>query len=298
MFRSFDVNRFVFDEFKNKDTQDKGALVMELYNRRSSNKFRRFYMWLCRKRINKSLISFLDLGLINVDAADYNKFNFTTLAKDIVTPQTHGTPAKDKLLDWSYAVGDKQYFLYSWNDAKVSGLITVDAALMAGILFVLQLLDFSSLSSQTATQAVGQASQTITQGTGLYLGIFPLLLFATSFVLLSLSIIFCLVHTIPKLNSKMGNGHNLKTMIGINRYRLMQNMLGGKKHFSAEAEYFKNVQNFTEDDLLEMNVLQIMGMNTNNIKSHKIIRKGVITTIISIIVIIIAIIAFSIQNII
>ena len=293
VFRSLDVNRFIFDEFKNNDTQDKGALVMKLYNRQPPKKFRRCHMWLCRRQINKALASFLNLGLVDIDATDYNKFNFTELAKDIVTPQAHGTPDKDKILNWSYVVGDKQYFLYSWNDAKVSGLITVDAALMAGILFVLQLLDFSSPNNQAATQA----TQTATQNTGLYLGVFPLIFFAISFILLALSIIFSLVHTIPKLNSKMGNGRNLKTMIGINRYRLMQNMLGGKKHFSAEAEYFKNVQNFTEDDLLEMNVLQIMGMNTNNIKSHRIIRKGVIATIISIIMIIVAITAFAIQNI-
>lgn len=285
MFKSCDVNRFVFDEFKNNNEQQQGTLIMKLYNRQTPRRFRRYHMWLCCKRIKKSLISFLNLGLVDIDEADNTKFVFSDLAKDIITPQATGTVDKDKLLDWSYAVGDKQYFLYSWNDAKVSGLITVDAALMAGILFVLQLLDYSSPNAQATAQ-----------NSGLFLGVFPLMFFATSFILLASSIIFCLVHTIPKLNSRMGNGHNLKTMIGINRYRVMQNMLGGKKYFSAETQYFNNVKNFTQDDLLEMNVLQIMGMNTNNIKSHAIIRKGVIATIISIVMIVIAIAILSIQN--
>lgn len=164
MFKLYDINRFVLDEFKTKEVQQQGALVVKLYNKKAPKKFKHYCMWACRKCINRSLKSFLNLGLINRDDTDVTKFFLSNLAKDIINPTTQGTVDKDRLLEWSYMVGDKQYFLYSWNDAKVSSLITVDAALMAGILFVLQLLDFSSPNIQSGTEEHG-----------LFLGIFPLI---------------------------------------------------------------------------------------------------------------------------
>lgn len=282
MFNLSDINRFVLEEFKTNNTQQILRLENKLfsttpYSSKAQKSVRwQFGKWLCHKRIRATLQSLEDIGLIDKDENIENQYLLSDLAKSIFFPQVRSGIDQDKLLEWTYAIGDKQYFLYSWNDTKVQGLLTVDGALMAGILFILQLLD---------------------SATTLKLTVVPLIIYFVSFILLSCSIVFCLIHTIPKLNSKMGHGHNLKTMIGINRFVLMQKMLGGKKYFNAEVHYFENVKALSLDDLLESNVFQILGMNTNNIKSHAIIRKGVIATIISIITMIVATIIFAVQNI-
>lgn len=271
MLKSTQVNRFVFEQFKKDYTQKFNVLVANLCKKekgKNVSKIKKcFYKIYYSLRVRRTISAFINLGLVVVDEYEDDKYYLTDLAKDILKPQLKGDQDFEKLLEWTYVVSDKQYFLYSWNDAKVSGLITVDAALMAGILFVLQLLDGSQ---------------------GLNMPIVSLITYGISFVLLALSIIFCLLHTIPKLNSKMGTGNNLKTMIGINRYRLMQNMLGGKDYFRAEKYYLESVKCMSNDDLLEMNLFQIIGMNTNNINSHLIIRKGVIATVLSLILLIFA----------
>jgi len=282
MFNSSDINRFVLNEFKTDNTQQTLRLENKLFcttvysSKPQKSVRRKFGKWLCHKRIQAALQSLEDISLIDKDENVENQYMLSDLAKSIFSPQARQNIDQDKLLEWTYVVGDKQYFLYSWNDTKVQGLLTVDGALMAGILFILQLLDSATKLKLTAI---------------------PLVIYAVSFLLLACSIVYCLIHTIPKLNSKMGHGHNLKTMIGINRFVVMQRMLGGKKHFNAETHYFENVRVLSVDDLLESNVFQILGMNTNNIKSHAIIRKGVIATIISVIAMILATIIFAVQNI-
>lgn len=283
MYKSYELNRFVIEELRQNNKQQIDALVSKLLENSSyssielpKNVTRIFGMWICKKRIQKSLRELYNIGLIDFDHSDGHLCILSDLAFEIFNPVHKQDVDFDKLLEWTYIVGDKQYFLYSWNDTKVQGLIAVDGALMAGILFILQLLD--------ETQ-------------NLILPIFSLVLYAVSFVLLACSIIYCLIHTIPKLNSKMGHGHNLKTMIGINRFVKMQKLLGGKKYFRAEQYYLNSVKELNPSDLLEMNIYQIVGMNTNNIKSHKIIRRAVIATIISIITLIFSTIIFAVQNI-
>ena len=275
---STEVNRFVLDEFKTNNTQQEENLVVKLFAQKYNpqSKLRRIYKIICRFHIRNSIQALSAIGLLNESDSVSGEYYLSNLAKEIFSPPHKPDKDCDKLLEWTYAVGDKQYFLYSWNDAKVSGLLTVDAALMAGILFVLQLLDSAN---------------------NLTLTLIPLVFYAFSFVILAISIIFSLIHTIPRLNSKMGNRHNLKTMIGINRFVLMQKMFGGKKYFRAEKYYFDCVKESNVDDLLEMNIFQILGMNTNNIRSHALIRKGVWATVISIGLLILATIIFSIQNI-
>lgn len=280
MLKPVKVNRFVFEEFKKQNTQKIDFLLVKLCKlqkgkeswKRRSFLHKYYYLY----KIKKAIESLCNLGLIIADEYESDKYYLTELAQNILNPKLNGKQDFEKLLEWTYIVGDKQYYLYSWNDAKVSGLITVDAALMAGILFVLQLLDDSQR---------------------LQLSVFTLIVYGLSFVVLALSIVFCLFHTIPKLNSKMGTGSNLKTMIGINRYREIQNVLGGKNHFRAEKYYLECVKHLSNEELLEMNIYQIIGMNTNNIRSHAIIRKGVIATIISILLLILATIMFVVSNI-
>ena len=283
MFRSEETNRFVVEELRKEKKQQVDLLVNKLFETSSyssiespKNIRRKFGKWLCKKKVEKSIQDFHNIGLLDFDCLDSDLGILSKLAIEILEPAQTTNTNFDKLLEWSYVVGDKQYFLYSWNDSKVQGLIAVDGALMAGILFILQLLD----GAQNLTLSVP-----------------TLVLYSISFVLLACSIVFCLIHTIPKLNSKMGHGHNLKTMIGINRFVKMQNLLGGKNYFRAEQFYYENVKVLEPKDLFEMNIYQIVGMNTNNIKSHRIIRKAVIATIISISSLIFATVIFAIQNI-
>ena len=273
-----EVNRFVLDEFKDDNTQNERNLAVKLFTQKysSQSKLQRIRKKICLNYIQKSIHALSAMGLLNESNTVDGEYVLSDLAKEIFTPLPKQNKDPNKLLEWTYVIGDKQYFLYSWNDAKISGLLTVDAALMAGILFVLQLLDGAS---------------------NLNLTLFPLLFYASSFVVLAISIIICLLHTIPRLNSKMGNGHNLKTMIGINRFVLMQKMLGGKKYFSAEKYYLDSVKELNADDLLEMNIFQILGMNTNNVRSYILIRNGVWATVISIGLLILATVIFAVQNI-
>ena len=188
MFRSSDVNRFVLDEFKTNNIQQIFQLENKLFSTTAySSKAPksicwRFGRWLCCKRVRTAIQSLESIGLIDMDENVENQYILSNLAKTIFSPQVNTQINIDKLLEWTYMVGDKQYFLYSWNDTKVQGLLTVDAALMAGILFILQLLD---------------------SATTLKLTVLPLVIYAASFLLLACSIVYCLIHTIPKLNSKM-----------------------------------------------------------------------------------------------
>lgn len=156
MFRSSDVNRFVLDEFKTNNIQQIFQLENKLFSTTAySSKAPksicwRFGRWLCCKRVRTAIQSLESIGLIDMDENVENQYILSNLAKTIFSPQVNTQINIDKLLEWTYMVGDKQYFLYSWNDTKVQGLLTVDAALMAGILFILQLLDSATTLKLTS----------------------------------------------------------------------------------------------------------------------------------------------------
>lgn len=212
-------------------------------------------------QIKLSLIRLVKVGLV---VCRDDKYILSEVAKNIFAPKRSITKTtkndQELLLAWTYDIGDKQYRSYSWNDAKVQCLLTVDAALIAGLLFVIQLVD-----------GVGAIK---IEGA-------PLLFYALSFLLLSISLIYCLLHSIPKLNSKIGNEGNLRTIIGINRFTTIEQTIG-KNNFVAREKYYESVVGLGIEDLLKMNVTQIAGMSKNNNTSHRIIRGGVIFTIISI----------------
>lgn len=157
--------------------------------------------------------------------------------------------------DFTVDIIDKQYRSYVWNDGKVQALVTIDAALIAGILLILQIFNQVSLLS--------------------------LILLAVSSVFLLCSLLICLEHAIPRMNSGIGNEDNLRTMIGIARI--------------GKEEYHKKITSLNLDDMVRMNCYQIAGMCKNNLKSHSLIKIAVRLTMIGVLVIgiALAIIVFS-----
>jgi|GEM_PF-7074039 len=131
---------------------------------------------------------------------------------------------------------DKQYRLYPWNDAKTQGLITTNSVLFAVIGF----LYTNCLQDTLAT---------------------VLLLLGTIFV--GLSLVVCLIHVIPRISSgKTGNEPNTRSLRGIGLY----------KTFEDYREAFLLT---TKTSDLADTVRQIYGMANNNLRSARIIKRGV-----------------------
>jgi hypothetical protein len=142
---------------------------------------------------------------------------------------------------------DKQYRSYNWNDSKMASLITIDGAMIAGVWTVIQLFGPTNVISLTL-----------------------LLLALVSFFL---SVVNCLLHVIPKINSKIGNENNLRTMVGIRPYT----------DKSRKDEYVNKIMSLNQYDIIKMNCYQITGMCKNNFRSEKLIKTGVILTIVGVI---------------
>lgn len=139
------------------------------------------------------------------------------------------------LFDFTADIIDKQYRCYTWNDGKMQALVATDGALLAGIILIFQI--FKNISALTAI----------------------VLFLAFTFLLISL--VVCLVHMIPRLDSGVGNEANLRTMIGIRRFN--------------KEQYHVQVQNISISDMIRMNCWQIVGMCQNNMRSYRLLQKGV-----------------------
>ena len=152
-------------------------------------------------------------------------------------------------LDFAIDILDKQYRSYVWNDGKVQSLVTIDTALIAGILVILQTFQHVNIAA--------------------------FLLLAGAFLALIASFIVCLWHSIPRVNSGIGNEANPRSMIGI--VRLDKN------------EYLATIMGLDLRNMVRMTCWQISGMARNNLRSHNLIKHGVILTIIGVMAISIAV---------
>lgn len=286
MIKNSDVNNMVFGALINSKngstfrdifilTNEKIKAVNRPPKRMAVFKWFRYFIYriVNKLRIKLALIELVKVGLV---VSGENKYTLSEVSKNIFISKKDPTKItkedQEMLLTWIYDIGDKQYRSYSWNDSKVQSLLTVDAALIAGILFIFQIV-----SEKINIEGI------------------PLLFFALSFILLSASLIYCLLHSIPKLDSKIGNESNLRTIIGINRFTIIAEALG-KSNFIAREKYYESVIGLRIEDILKMNITQIAGMSKNNHTSHKIIREGVICTIVSILLILIAMILLAFQT--
>jgi hypothetical protein len=143
---------------------------------------------------------------------------------------------------WSVApdLVDKQYRLYTWNDTKTQGLITTNSVLFAVIGF----LYADCLQDTLAT---------------------VLLALGTCFV--GVSLVVCLIHVIPRISSgKTGIEPNTRSLRGIGLY----------KKFEDYRDAFLLT---TKTSILADTIRQIYGMADNNLRSARIIKRGVQLTL-------------------
>lgn len=157
---------------------------------------------------------------------------------------------KDKwylIYEHTLSIIDKQYRSYTWNDSKVQSLITIDAALFAGTLVIKQIFGNMNVIATT----------------------FLICAIAAQIV----SLIVSLIHIIPKINSKIGNELNLRTIVGISPYTKTQ----------TKDDYLTKMCEADIHEMIKQNCYQIVGMCKNNLRSETFIRAAVILTIIGIV---------------
>lgn len=150
---------------------------------------------------------------------------------------------------------DKQYRNYAWNDVKMQALITANSVIFAviGFLFSTALPDIAAL-----------------------------LLLLLGVTLISISLLHCLLHAVPKLQSKQsGPDNNPRSISGIT---------------SAHREwqdYLSQVRSLSKDEMFVHTVRQVYGMASNNRDSHRTLRIGVCCTFVAVCVIILSMVAAS-----
>jgi len=159
-------------------------------------------------------------------------------------------------LDFATDILDKQYRSYVWNDGKVQSLVTIDTALIAGVLVILQIFQRANIVA--------------------------LFFLACAFLSLIASFIVCLSHSIPRLNSGIGNEVNLRSMIGIVRL--------------DKDEYLSKLMGLDLANMIKMTSWQISGMSRNNLRSHNLIQRGVILTSIGVLAIAVAVPIIAVTN--
>ena len=145
---------------------------------------------------------------------------------------------------------DKQYRLYTWNDAKTQALITTNSLLFAAIGFL-----FKECLKDTLA----------------------ILLIGLAVLFLALSLIISLKQVIPRITSgKSGDGSNTRSLRGISL-------------FKTWADYYGAFMLTTKSTILTDTVRQIYGMADNNLRSARIIKSGVYLTTAGVILILCAI---------
>ena len=159
---------------------------------------------------------------------------------------------EDFLRSIAFDVVDKQYRLYSWNDAKTQALIMTDSVLFAAVGFLYK-------------EALNDSLATILLGVGT--------------VCLGLSLMTCLVHVIPRITSgRSGEGPNTRSLRGIHL-------------FSCWEDYRDAFMKTTPTSILTDSIRQVYGMADNNVRSARIIKRGVGLTLCGVIAIVAALFA-------
>ncbi len=133
---------------------------------------------------------------------------------------------------------DKQYRLYTWCEHKTQGLNMSNSVLFAAVGFLYK-------------ECLRDALAMVMLGIGT--------------VFLGTSLIICLVHVIPKISSGKTAGPNTRSLRGIGLY----------DDFDA---YYKAFMEATKASMLTDTLSQIYGMAHNNLRSYKIIKRGVVLT--------------------
>jgi len=192
---------------------------------------------------------------------DYNRYTLNDNVKrihddtlDIDADEETKKSNQEYLFNWTLDIIDKEYSLYSWNDEKIQSILTIDASLMVGLFVVLQVKNLSNIKD----------------------------FIVVALLFLLASIFICVVHSVPKLNSKIGNELNLRTMIGIKTFISNERFFKNSKAFLAKDQYLSELKEYNVQKMLEDNASQIVGLCKNNYRSHLIILIASILTMIGI----------------
>lgn len=151
---------------------------------------------------------------------------------------------KELLSSFELDIVDKQYRLYAWNDSKTLSLITTDSILLATIGFI-----FQHCLQDT----------------------FSIIAILIAFILISISLYFSLRQVIPQGSSgkSIGDKPNIRALSGILSYNKWE-------------DYYAVLKKVDRNFISEINARQIYGMAYNSDVSRKIIKKGIIYTLVGI----------------
>ena len=156
-------------------------------------------------------------------------------------------------------IHDKQYRLYGWCDAKTQALVTTNAALFAAVGFLY-------------AQCLNDFLAMVLLGIGAFF--------------LGASLITCLVHVIPRISSgQTGKDPNTRSLRGIGLYATWE-------------EYRDAFTSATKTSFLTDTIRSIYGMVRNNLRSYRIIRRGVSFTLVGVVAIVAAMVtsAFAVRG--
>jgi hypothetical protein len=148
------------------------------------------------------------------------------------------------IYDFTLTILDKKYDLYNWTEMKINTLISVNGILIGGSLV---LASRSEVDFGTAPT--------------------DYLLIGTPLAVLILSLVLCLMHIVPQMDSGIGNQgfRNLRQVAGTQLY--------------SPHEYLDALSRLTLRDMIIQNSNQIKGMNAIIMRNQRILRRAVTATI-------------------
>jgi hypothetical protein len=147
------------------------------------------------------------------------------------------------LLGYAQELVSKQYDLYQWCETKVQSLVTVNGLLLGGFFL---LIDRFAL--------VGRGERALA--------------FSTAGIL-AMSLLLALHHLIPRLDSRVGNTDNPRSVIGI-------------KAFKNKDAFYQRFVQLDYDLMLQYTTNQLYGMNLNIVRNDRVIRRAVYLTMLGV----------------
>jgi hypothetical protein len=167
-------------------------------------------------------------------------------------PDPIGIAAKDETAFFTSVTADnvdRQYKLYAWNDTKTICLITANSLLFTAVSFLYR----ECLRETLALLFLGAAA-----------------------LCFGISLTFCLLQVFPRLTSRQtGSEPNVRSLRGINL-------------FGSWTAYLDAVKKLKEEDFLKDTARQAYGMAMNNLRSIAIIKRGVIFTVLGLVLMLLA----------
>lgn len=149
------------------------------------------------------------------------------------------------------ALLDRKYALYDWTETKIASLIALDGLLLAAS-FVL----FDSREDNRFPTFRGDLTETT---------VAPVLMLLTVLPLLT-SLLICLWHITPSMNSKTTAASELPRALG--------SVQGLALHGTRDA-FRENAERLTASDIVWSQTAQIWGMNANILKNARAVRFAV-----------------------